>query len=125
MNKSLSLGLLLIAGGLTGHVSATDLFRLSGSAASDGAGGLTGLSPNTQTALLSNPSLLSDLEDGISVGITALRVDSRFTSSLGEQTRADKGPGIIPELAYKADLADGDWSWATLPSGWWPNLPAP
>lgn len=112
MKKTLSLGLLLVAGGLSAHVSATDLFRLSGSAASDGAGGLVGLSPNAQSALLSNPSLLSELEDGVSVGITALRVNSEFTSSLGELARADKGPGIIPELAYKDELGDSDWSWA-------------
>lgn len=92
-------------------VYATDLMRLSGSAANEGAAGLVGLAPNTQTALLANPALLSSVADGIDLGLTALRVNSDFTSSLGELATADKGPGVLPELGIKGSFTDSPWAW--------------
>lgn len=111
MKNSVYVGLLVAGCGFGNPAIASDLFRLSGSAASDGAAGLTGLAANTQTALLSNPALLNDAAQGFSFSLTSLRVNSDFTSSTGEVAAADKGPGVIPELAYKGGAASGNWSW--------------
>lgn len=111
MKKSVYVGLLVASSSVANPAIASDLFRLSGSAAGDGAAGLTGLAPNTQTALLSNPALLNEAEEGFSFALTSVRVNSDFTSSIAEVAAADKGPGVIPELAYKGELADSNWSW--------------
>lgn len=95
----------------TPAVYATDLVRLSGSAANAGAGGLVGLDPNPQAAILGNPALLSGITDGVNFTLTTLRVNSDFTSKLGEVAPADKGPGIFPELGVKGTLGKEGWSW--------------
>lgn len=92
-------------------VFATDLMRLSGSAANEGAAGMVGLAPNTQTALLANPALLSSVADGVDLSLAALRANSDFTSSIGEVATADKGPGVLPEIGIKGSLSDSSWSW--------------
>lgn len=108
--SALALGCAL-AFGAAGAAQATDLVRLAGSAANEGAGGLIGLDPNPQTAVLSNPALLSDIDNGFNFTLASLRVNSDFTSKLGEVADADKGPGILPELGFKGTLGDNGWSW--------------
>ena len=103
--------LAMIACLLSFPLFATDLLRLSGSAASDGSGGVIGLGPTAQSALLANPALLGVVEDGVSFSLASLRVNSEFMSSSGETSTADKGPGIIPGLAIKGTAGDSDWSW--------------
>jgi len=92
-------------------LQASDLVRLSGSAANEGAGGLIALDPNPQTALLSNPALLTGMADGQNFTVSTLGVNSDFTSKLGEVAAADPGPGVLPELGIKGTLGQGDWSW--------------
>lgn len=111
MNKNYRLALLLGSSLIASQSFSSDLFRLSGSAASDGAAGLIGLAPNAQTAVLGNPALLGRAEDGLNFSLTSLRVNSEFTSRLGQVATADKGPGIIPELGFKADMGVEGWTW--------------
>lgn len=96
---------------LSSPIQASDLVRLTGSAANEGAGGLIGLDPNPQTAILANPALLSGMADGIDFTLTGLRVNSDFTSQLGEVAPADPGPGFLPELGMKGTLGSDRWSW--------------
>lgn len=90
---------------------ATDLVRLSGSAANEGEGGLIALDPNPQTAILANPALLGGMDDGIDFTLSALRVNSDFTSQLGEVAPADPGPGFLPEFGVKGTLGSERWAW--------------
>lgn len=93
------------------QVSATDIIRLTSGATSEGVGGIAGFSPSPQTAVMANPALLSQMEDAKSLTLTALAVDSTFTSKLGEASSADSGPGILPEFGMKGRINDSAWSW--------------
>ncbi len=90
---------------------ASDIIRLTSSAGSEGAAGVSALSPTPQTALLANPALLSRMDDGMSLTLTALAVDSDFTSQLGEVSAADSGPGLFPEFGIKGSLDNSKWQW--------------
>lgn|GEM_PF-1498768 len=91
--------------------SATDLVRFTSSAASEGAGSIVSIAPTPQTAILANPAFLSTMADGSTLTLTALRVDSDFTSKLGESSPADAGPGLLPDLGIKGRFSESAWSW--------------
>jgi len=79
---------------------ANDLIRLGGSAGSQGSANIAGLARGPISALTTNPAFLSTAGDSTEINLSTLYVDSEFTSSLGERTKAESGPGVFPELAF-------------------------
>ena len=103
---------MLLAGTLSVEtVSASDLVRLTASAGSEGAGSVAALAPAAASAVLGNPALLSDIDDGMMLTLTGLSVDSGFISKLGEEADADSGPAVLPQFGIKGGLADSNWNW--------------
>lgn len=95
----------------TAPVRASDLVRLNASASNEGAGSIAGFDPTPQTALMANPALLESIDDGTVLTLSGLAVNSSFTSRLGETARADRGPGLLPQVGIKGTIADSGWSW--------------
>lgn len=96
---------------LTPALKATDLIRSGGGAGNEGVAGVLGLSSDALSGINGNPALLSSLEDSQVLSLSMLTVDSVFTSGIGEVSRADEGPGFMPQFALKRQLGNGDWSW--------------
>lgn len=91
--------------------SANDLIRLGGSARSQASANIAGLSRDPLSALTTNPAFLSAAGSSQQVNVSTLYVDSVFTSSLGERTRADRGPGLLPEFAFARQRPNSALSW--------------
>ncbi|GJM12259.1 MAG: hypothetical protein DHS20C12_06620 [Pseudohongiella sp.] len=90
---------------------ANDLLRLGGSARSQASANIAGLARDALSALTTNPAFLSAAGNAEQINLSTLSVDSVFTSSLGEQTKAEKGPGVIPEFAFSRQKPNSALSW--------------
>ena len=90
---------------------ANDLLRLGGSARSQASANIAGLARDPISAITTNPSFLSAAGNAYQVNVSALYVDSVFTSSLGEKSKADSGPGLFPEFAFARQQANSAFSW--------------
>lgn len=89
----------------------SDLIRLGGSARSQAAANIVGLARDPISAMTTNPAFLSAAGNAQQINVSALYVDSAFTSSMGERTTADKGPGIFPEFAFSRQGPNSALSW--------------
>ena len=90
---------------------ANDLLRLGGSARSQASANIVGLARDPISAITTNPAFLSAAGNAHQVSVSTLFVDSVFTSSLGERSKADGGPGVFPEFAFSRQKPDSDFSW--------------
>ncbi|MDA0687617.1 MAG: outer membrane protein transport protein [Proteobacteria bacterium] len=95
----------------TPALNATDLIRSGGGAGNEGVAGVLGLSSDALSGINGNPALLRGLEDGQVLSLSILTVDSVFTSGNGEVSKADEGPGLMPQFALKRQVSDDNWSW--------------
>ncbi len=91
-------------------ILASDLVRAGSSSATMASGCVIGLIQDALTALSGNPAYLAGLGNSNQLSLAALLVDSEFTSSSGEATDADKGPGLLPEAAISRRLTDPRWT---------------
>lgn len=85
-------------------VNATDILRT-------GSDPVLGLRADPLSAIAGNPALLPRVVKRNQFSLTALSVDSRFISKLGEKADAEKGPGLLPEFAIARHLGDTKWHW--------------
>lgn len=107
MRYNLLLTLLLVPA--LGH--ANDLVRLGGSARSQASANIAGLARDPLSAVTTNPAFLSAAGNAQQFNLSTLYVDSVFSSSLGEHSQADRGPGMIPEYAFARQYSDSRFSW--------------
>ncbi len=90
---------------------ANDLLRLGGSARSQASANIAGLARDPISSVTTNPAFLSAAGNAHQVSLSTLYVDSVFTTSTGERSRADSGPGIFPELAFSRQVANSAFTW--------------
>ncbi len=90
---------------------ASDLLRLGGSAESQAMANIAGLARDPLAALSSNPAFLSAAGNSQQINFSTIYVDSVFTSSIGERSKAESGPGVIPEAAFSRQLSNSNISW--------------
>jgi len=83
--------------------SATEFVRIGAGSPAQGAANVIGLTSTPLDAISGNPALLADSHDFLQVSATAAYVDSEFTSSLGEKSSAERGPGVLPDFAHRID----------------------
>lgn len=90
---------------------ANDLLRLGGSARSQGSANIVGLARDPISAMTTNPAFLSNSGNTQQLNVSTLYVDSVFTSSTGERSKADRGPGLFPEFAFSRQKPNSAFSW--------------
>lgn len=89
---------------------ASDLVRIGAGARSLGMGNVAGLAKDPLAAITANPAFLSGQDKSFQVSMQTLWVDSEFRSALGDTASADRGPGIIPDIAFVWPLANSRWT---------------
>lgn len=82
------------------------MIRLGGSAKAQGSAGVAGLAADAISAFNNNPAFLKSAGNSQQMSLSALFVDSNLTTSIGESSDADRGPGVIPELAFSKQAGD-------------------
>ncbi len=92
------------------QAQATDLVRISAGARAMGAANVAGLANDPLSSISANPAFLSGQEKSFQASLQTIWVDSEFTSSLDEQSSADSGPGLIPDIGFVLPLDSSKWT---------------
>ena len=75
-----------------------------------GMANIAGLAEDPLAAISANPAFLSGQGKSVQASLQTIWVDSEFTSSLGERSSADNGPGLIPDIGFVLPLEDSNWT---------------
>ncbi len=100
--------ILLLAAAWVSGTAGNDLYRTAGGARSVSSGGIALLAGDPLSAMSNNPALLTGQTAELQFSGQALVVDADFQSSLGETDTAERGPGLLPEIAFVRPLKGTD-----------------